>query len=108
MEMATLFVPRGNDVVVTARFPTISDGSGSTAELYTKPNRYVLDSDPDTMVYQADIIPDDDNPGASKSIFNVPAADTSVTGYSWWRVDAVDQFNNRRTANAGPWIVEAV
>ena len=108
MQMSALFIPQGNDIVVTAKFPTISDGTGAVAKLYTKPTRYTPDSDPEVMTYEATIDPNPDAPGTSMSVFNVPSADTSIAGTYWWRVDAVDQLNKKRTANAGPWLVEAV
>jgi len=108
MDQTGLVFPRGNDVVVTARFPEISDGTGITSELYTKPSRDTDDDDPAVRVYSSDVVSDPDNVGQSISQFDVPAADTGLTGSFWWRVDCVDVLNKRRTANCGPLLVEAV
>ena len=110
MDTTGLVFPRGNDVVVTARFPDISDGTGMVSELYTKPSRETPDNDPAVKVYDSDVVNDPDNPGATISHFDVPSEDTGVTGAVWWRVDCVDVLGNRRTPEGacGTLLVEAV
>ena len=108
MDGQALVFPKGNDVVVTARFPGISDGTGASAEFYYKDNRYIADSDPTTQVYTSSITDDPDNPGATMSQFKIPATDNGVTGAFWWRVDCIDVTDSRRTAAAGTLLVEAV
>jgi len=108
MDQSMLVFPKGNDVVVTARFPDISDGTGITAEFYTKPDRTTDDSDPAVSVYSSDVVDDPDFPGATMSNFSIPRTDTGVTGSFWWRVDCIDVTAKRRTANCGPLLVEAV
>ena len=108
MDGQVLLFPQNNDVVVTAQYPGISDGTGSHSEFYYKDNRYIADSDPSTQMYQAPIIPDPDNPGATMSRFTIPADDNLTTGAFWWRVDCVDSLNTRRTAQCGTLLVEAV
>jgi hypothetical protein len=108
MDSQVLMFPQGNDIIVTARFPEISDGTGATAHFYYKEDRYSSDSDPSTLVYAASILPDPDNPGATMSTFSVPAADNGINGAFWWRIDAVDSFGKKRTANCGTLLVEAV
>ena len=108
MDGQALVFPQGNDVVVTARFPEISDGTGAEAQFYYKDNRYVADSDPGVQVYTSSITDDPDNAGATMSQFKIPATDNSVAGAFWWRVDCIDITNARRTAAAGTLLVEAV
>jgi len=108
MDQTGLVFPRGNDVVVTAQFPDISDGTGMISEFYTKPSRATPDTDPSVQVYESDIVKDTDNAGQTLAQFDIPAGDTGVTGAFWWRVDCVDVLNKRRTANCGPLLVEAV
>lgn len=108
MDGNVLIFPRNNDVVVTARYPDISDGTGSNSVFYYKDNRYVSDDDPSTQMYQAPIVDDPDNPGATMSQFTIPADDNLITGAFWWRVDCVDSLNSRRTAQCGTLLVEAV
>jgi hypothetical protein len=108
MDGQVLIFPQGNDIVVTARFPDISDGTGATSEFYYKDNRYTPDSDPSTQVYSSDIYDDPDNPGATMSQFTIPAADNSANGAFWWRVDCIDSLDTRRTAQCGTLLVEAV
>lgn len=108
MDGQVLIFPKGNDIQVTARFPGISDGTGAHSEFYYKDNRYVADNDPGTMIYSSAIDPDPDNPGATMSTFHIPAADNVVTGAFWYRVDAVDSLNTRRTTACGTLLVEAV
>lgn len=108
MDQTGLVFPRGNDIVVTARFPDISDGTGMISEFLTKPGRETDDSDPAVQVYASDIVADPDNTGQTMAQFDIPAADTEVTGAFWWRVDCVDVLDKRRTANCGTLLVEAV
>jgi|SRR5215831_19206175 len=108
MDQTGLVFPRGNDLVVTARFPEISDGTGMTSEFFTKPDRTTSDTDPAVLVYQSAVDPDPDFPGQTKATFYVPRADTTLTGIFWWRVDCIDVLDKRRTANCGPLLVEAV
>jgi hypothetical protein len=108
MDQTGLVFPRGNDIVVTARFPEISDGTGMESEFYTKPNRATPDDDPSVQIYDSEVVSDPDNPGATIAQFDVPSTDTGVTGAYWWRVDCVDTTGKRRTANCGPLLVEAV
>lgn len=108
MDSQVLYFPQNKDVVVTARYPDISDGSGAHSELYYKDNRYTSDDDPGTQMYSAPIDDDPDNPGATMSVFTIPATDNSVTGAFWWRVDAIDTYNTRRMVQCGTLLVEAV
>jgi hypothetical protein len=108
MDMTVLYFPQGNDIQVTAQFPTISDGTGATAYFYYKGSRYVADDDPTTQVYTSDIVPDPNNVGATMSTFLIPSADNATNGAFWWRVDAEDTVGTVRTANCGPLLVEAV
>jgi hypothetical protein len=98
MDGQVLIFPQGNDIVVTARFPGISDGTGAQSEF----------SDPTTMVYTSAIIDDPDNPGQTMSTFEIPREDVAVTGAFWWRVDCIDTLSSRRTASCGTLLVEAV
>jgi len=107
MDMQGLCIEQGNDVIVTARWPTIANGSGLSSELYYKPDRYTHDSDPSVEVYTSGLIPDPDNPGATMSQFTIPSADNQVPGIFWWRVDALDINGKRRTAAGGPFMVES-
>lgn len=108
MDQTGLVFPQGNDIVVTAQFPTISDGTGMTSEFYYKDDRTTPDTDPAVEVYSSTVIPDPSNPGATYSRFTIPAADNGVTGAFWYRVDCLDSTGKRRTANCGPLLVEAV
>jgi hypothetical protein len=108
MDQNGLVFPRGNDIVVTARFPDISDGTGMSAELFTKPDRTTDDDDPSVNVYESGVAADPDNAGSTMSQFDVPAEDTDITGSFWWRVDCLDSSGRRRTAQCGPLLVEAV
>lgn len=108
MDQTLLVFPKGNDVVVTARFPDISDGTGMTAKFYSKPDRGTADTDPSVHVYSATIVGDPDFPGATMSSFSIPHTDTTATGSFWWRVDCIDSLTHRRTASCGPLLVEAV
>jgi hypothetical protein len=108
MDMTSLFIPRGNDVVVTARFPEISDGTGMSSEFWYKPDKTTPDTDPAVLSFSATIIADPDNAGATMSKYNIPSTDTAVPGSFWWRVDVIDVAAKRRTANCGTLLVEAV
>lgn len=108
MDGNVLVFPQNNDVVVTARFPDINDGTGSHSEFYYKDNRYKDDTDPTTQVYTAPIENDPDYPGATMSVFTIPSEDNLITGAFWWRVDCVDSLSTRRTAQCGTLLVEAV
>jgi hypothetical protein len=108
MDMLALFFPRGNDMVVTARYAEISSGAGMTARFYTKPDKTTPDNDPAVTVYQSTVVADPDNIGSTLSQFNIPSTDTQDTGAFWWRVDVTDALNKRRTANQGPLLIEAV
>lgn len=106
MDYFGLTWPQGNDVVVTARWPDIVDGTGLTSKLYYKPHRSTPDTDPAVNIYSASIVPDPG--GTTMSQFNVPAADNGIPGIFWWRVDAVDINSKVRTAAGGPLWVEGV
>jgi hypothetical protein len=108
MDQSGLVFPRGNDIVVTARFPDISDGTGMLAELYTKPDRTTADTDPSVNIYESGVAVDPDNAGSTMAQFDVPATDTGTTGSFWWRVDCLDSAGRRRTADCGTLLVEAV
>lgn len=108
MDMLALFFPQGNDVVVTARYAEISDGTGMTAKFYIKPDKTTPDTDPSVTAYTSTVVADPSNTGSTLSQFNIPSVNNQVTGAFWWRVDVTDPFNKRRTANQGPLIVEAV
>lgn len=108
MDMTALFFKQGDDIIVTARYAEIPDGAGMSAEFYIKPDKTTPDSDPAVSMYQNDVVDDPDNIGATMSVFDIPSEDTQLTGAFWWKVRVVDPFNNSRTANQGPLIVEAV
>lgn len=108
MDMTTLFFPQGNDIIVTARFPEIPDGTGLSSRFLRKPDKTTPDSDPAVKMYTSTIISDTGNPGQTMSQYNIPAADNGVPGAQWWRVDVIDAANKKRTANSGPLLVEAV
>jgi hypothetical protein len=108
MDGQVLLFPQNKDIVVTARYPDISDGTGSHSEFYYKDSRYTADNDPSTQMYSAPIEQDPDNPGATMSQFTIPADDNLITGAFWWRVDCVDSLNTRRMAQCGTLLVEAV
>jgi hypothetical protein len=106
MDMTALFFDLNNDIVVTAKFPEITDGTGITAEFYYKDSQTTPDDDPDTLVYQSGVTLGDD--GVWFSTFEIPATDNDEAGAFWWRVDAVDVDNKRRTAQRGTLLVESV
>ncbi len=108
MDQTGLVFRRGNDIVVTARFPEISDGTGMTAEFYNKPNREAEDDDPAVLVYDSGVDVDPANPGATLAQFDIPSTDTGTAGARWWRVDCIDTAGKRRTAECGTLLVEAV
>lgn len=108
MDTTYLVFPQGNDIVVTARYPEISDGTGQSAFFYLKPDRYTDDDDTSVAVYESGVIPDPDNAGQTLSRFSVPKARTQIPGSYWWRIDVVDSLSSVRTANCGPVLVEAV
>jgi hypothetical protein len=108
MDMLALFFPQNNDVVVTAQFPDISDGTGMSSEFYYKLSSTTPDSDPSTLVFTSSVNADPDNVGATMAQFTIPAADNGLPAAYWWRVDVIDTFNNRRTASCGTLLVEAV
>lgn len=108
MDTTTLFIPLGNDITVTARFPEISDGTGMTSEFWLKPSKMTPDTDPSVSTYTSNIDADPDNVGATMAQFDIPSTDNLSAGALWWRVDIVDSINHRQTANAGPFMVESV
>jgi hypothetical protein len=108
MDMIALFFKQGDDIVVTARYPEIPDGTGMTATFYIKDDKTTPDTDPTVLTYDSDVVADPDSPDATLSQFSVPSADTQDTGAWWWKVRVFDPFNNVRTANQGPLLIEAV
>jgi hypothetical protein len=103
-----LFFPRGNDVTVLARYPSIVDGTGYQSEFYYKQDRKDLDTDPLTIVYAVPVVADPDNAGATMSTFAVPGSDLDTNGAFWWRIDVLDPTDLRSTIGFGTLIVEAV
>ena len=108
MDMAALFFKRGDDVVVTARYPTISDGTGMTSTFYIKDDKMMSDTDSSVLTYDSDVIDDPDNTGATLSQFKIPSEDTQASDSLWWKVRVFDAVGNVRTANQGPLLIEAV
>jgi hypothetical protein len=108
MEMLALFFKQGDDIIVTARYSEIPDGTGMTATFYIKDDKTTEDTDPSVMKYDSNVIADPDNVGATLSKFDIPSADTQSTGALWWKVRVFDTFSNARTANQGPLLIEAV
>jgi hypothetical protein len=108
MDQTSLFIPRGNDVTVTARFPDISDGTGMSSEFWVKPAKTTPDSDPSVSTYTSTVVADPDNAGATMAQFDIPSTETALAGALWWRVDVIDTLSHRRTANSGPLLVESV
>jgi hypothetical protein len=45
MDTTALFVPLGNDITVTARFPEISDGTGMSSQFWVKPDKTTPDTE---------------------------------------------------------------
>jgi hypothetical protein len=108
MDMLALFFKQGDDIVVTARYAEIPDGTGMTAKFYVKGDKTTADTDPSVMKYDSNVIADPDNAGATLSQFTIPSTDTQVTGAWWWKVRVFDPFNHVRTASQGPLLIEAV
>jgi hypothetical protein len=108
MDMTALFFKRGDDVVVTARYPEIPSGTGMTATFYIKDDKTTPDTDPSVLTYDSNVVADPDNAGATLSHFNIPSEDTQAAGSLWWKVRVFDPFSNVRTANQGPLLIEAV
>jgi hypothetical protein len=106
MNMTALFFFQNNDIVVTAKFPDIIDGTGITAEFWYKNDKNTPDDDPSTIMYTSSMSQGGDQIWYSE--FTIPAADNADTGAFWWRVDAVDASDKRRTAGCGTLLVEAV
>jgi hypothetical protein len=102
-----LFFPQNNDVVVTAKFPGITDATGITAEFWCKTDRYTSDEDPASVMYSGTALQQGSD-GLWYSQFSVPATDNQLPGAYWWRVDAIDADNHRSTANSGTLLVQAV
>jgi hypothetical protein len=107
MDMTALFFHQNNDIVVIAKFPDISDGSGIVTEFWYKEDRFTLDTDPSTRTYSGTTLVLGTD-GIWTSQFSIPASDNALTGAFWWRVDAIDAQNHRRTAQCGTLLVEAV
>jgi hypothetical protein len=108
MDMLALFFKQGDDIVVTARYPEIPDGTGMTATFYLKDDKTTPDTDPSVLTYDSDVVADPDNTGATLSEFDIPSTDTQETGAWWWKVKVFDPFSNGRTASQGPLLIEAV
>ena len=108
MDMLALFFKQGDDIVVTARYAEITDGTGMTATFYIKDDKTTPDTDLSVLKYDSNIVSDPDNLGATLSHFDIPSEDTQMTGAWWWKVRVFDPFNNVRTANQGPLLIEAV
>jgi len=107
MDMTALFFPQNNDIVVTAKFPDITTGAGITTKFWRKNDKNTPDSDPSSKSYTGTAL----SQGTDSiwfSQFTIPSVDNSSPGMYWWRVDAVDATNKRRTAQSGPLLVEAV
>jgi len=109
VQQYTMYFPQGNDIQVTAHYPGIPSGTvNGKSEFYYKTDRTTPDSDPSTKVYTANIVDDPNNQAATMSQFLIPAADNGTAGAMWWRIDAIDQYNNRSTVGFGTLLVEAV
>lgn len=108
MDMLALFFKQGDDIVVTARYAEIPDGTGMTATFYIKGDKMIADTDPSVIKYDSNVVADPDNVGATLSKFDIPSEVTRDTGAWWWKVRVFDPFNNARTANQGPLLIEAV
>lgn len=108
MDMLALFFKAGDDIVVTARYAEIADGTGMSATFYIKGDKTTPDTDPTVIKYDSNVVADPDNLGATLSHFDIPSADTQDTGAWWWKVRVFDPFNNARTASQGPLLIEAV
>jgi hypothetical protein len=108
MDMLALFFKRGDDIVVTARYPEISTGTGMTATFYIKNDKTTDDTDPSVLTYDSSVVADPDNLGATLSNFSIPSEDTQDADSLWWKVRVFDSVGNVRTANQGPLLIEAV
>ena len=108
LQMPNLLLQQSKDVLITARFPDMSDGTGMTSTFYIKYDRITPDTDPSVQSYSSSIINDPDNAGATMSQYIIPAADTGMTGVYWWRVDRTDATGKIKTWNYGPLIIQAV
>jgi hypothetical protein len=108
MEMLALFFKQGDDIVVTARYPEIPDGTGMTATFYVKDDKTTPDTDSSVLTYDAEVVADPDNMNATLSQFIIPSEDTQGAGAWWWKVKVFDTLSNGRTANQGPLLIEAV
>jgi hypothetical protein len=108
VQQSVLFFPAGNDVQVTVRYPSISDGTGCQSEFYYKADRTTSDTDPSTVVFTSLVIADPDNTGATMSTFTIDSSDNAMSGAYWWRVDFLDAADSRTTVGFGTLIVEAV
>jgi len=106
MNMVALFFFQNNDIVVTAKFPEITDGTGAVAEFWYKNDKYTPANDSSTLTSTSPVVQGDDLIWYSD--FSIPAADNADAGAFWWRVDCIDSFSNRRTAGCGTLLVEAV
>ena len=108
MDMIALFFKQGNDIIVTARYPDISSGTGMSAKFFFKDDKTTSDTDPSVKVYTSTVIADPDNIVSTMSKFTIPRADTGVPGAYWWKVNLTDAPGSIRTASQGPLLVEAV
>jgi hypothetical protein len=106
LPLTALFFPVNNDVVVTAQFPQITDGTGMTSNFWYKDSKTIPDTDPTSVSYPSDIIQNE--VGVWFAQFSIPAANNAIAGAFWWRVDAIDVENKCRTAACGTLLVEAV
>jgi hypothetical protein len=67
MDTTSLMIPRGNDVVVTARFPEIATGTGMSSQFWYKNDKTTPDSDPSVLMVQSTVVSDPDfRPDGSK------------------------------------------
>ena len=109
MNTQVLVFPQNNDVIVLAHYgPEITDNTGMIAEFYYKDNRYTDDGDPSVQIYESSVDEDPDYPGQFMSRFSIPRDQNQVPNTYWWRIDVLDVADNRRTANCGTLLVEAV
>jgi hypothetical protein len=108
MDMELLIFPQNNDLTVTARFPSIASGAGLQSQFWIKNNKTTPDNDPTSLSYDASIVPDPANAGATMAQFQIPSTNTATPGALWWRVDVIDINQKRRTANSGTLLVESV
>jgi hypothetical protein len=108
MDMLALFFKQGDDIVVTAKYPEITDGTGMTAKFYIKDDKTTPDTDPTVLTYDSDVIADPDSSGTTLSQFDIPSTDTQGAGALWWKVKVFDATSDERTANQGPLLIEAM